>query len=259
MSAAAPIEPTGGDRAAAPLRLRPWFYAFGAWMVGLSLVAHFSLHMTGAQSGVALAVWLLAVYALYLSLCCVFFPAPTTWIVMLCASDAMADAAGVAEHRVARLVVVATLGALATGMANLNEYHLVTALMRLKKLSRIREARSVTTAVRWFESSPFLVLLAVSLLPIPVDVVRWLAIWDRYPRGRFFLAYFIGRWGRYAVWAAFAMSLSLKFWHILAVQVALLLAAAARVAPRIVRQVRAAPRPVAAVAVAAYDPARSIS
>lgn len=222
-----------------PINLRAWFLIFVVWMAGLTLAAQWGLSASSGDSRAGLAVWLLSLYAFYLSLCCAFVPAPTTWIVLLVASDFIAQQLGVQDDRLARVVVVATVGSFATGMANLNEYHLITFLLQYRGIARVRETRFYRTAADWFEVNPFLVLVAISLIPIPIDVVRWLAITDRYPRGKYFLAYFIGRWVRYAIWAVTAMALALKTWHILAIQAALVLAAFARIIPGIVRHVRA--------------------
>jgi len=227
----------------ADLILRQWFPVFAVWMAGLTVAALWAVHADGEESRLRLAVWLTSLYAFYLSLCCVFFPAPTTWIVLLVASDFIAQQLGVQDHRLARIVVVATVGSFATGMANLNEYHLITFLLQYRGIARVRETKLYRTAADWFEVNPFLVLVAISLIPIPIDIVRWLAITDRYPRGKYFLAYFIGRWVRYAIWAVTAMALALKTWHIMAIQAALVLAALARVIPSIVRHVRSGPTP----------------
>jgi len=222
-----------------PINLRAWFVLFVAWMGGLAIAARWGLQSDESESHLRLAVWLLATYAFYLSLCCAFIPLPTTWIVLLAASDWIAAQIGIPDHHFERIVVVATVGAAATGMANLNEYHLITFLLKYRNVARIRETRLYQKASRWFETDPFKVLVAVSLIPIPIDVVRWLAITDRYPRDRYFLAYFIGRWIRYAGLAVAAISLALKPWHILAIQCLLGLAALAKIVPGIIRHSRA--------------------
>lgn len=222
-----------------PINLRAWFVLFITWMTGLAVAALWGLDADGGQSHLRLAVWLLSTYAFYLSLCCAFIPLPTTWIVLLTASDWIAAQLGVTGHRPERVIIVATVGAFATGMANLNEYHLITFLLKYRGIARVRETRLYQKASRWFETDPFKVLVAVSLIPIPVDVVRWLAITDRYPRERYYIAYFIGRWIRYAGLALAAISLSLKPWHILAIQCLLGLAALAKILPGIIRHSRA--------------------
>jgi membrane protein YqaA with SNARE-associated domain len=171
-------------------------------------------------------IWLGSVYVFYLSLCCTFFPLPTAWIVMLLATR---DAALV-EAVVWRVLAVATLGALATCLANLNEYHIWMCLLRSRHLGRVRVTRLFRWARAKFEIAPFAVLVGFSFIPIPVDVVRWLAVACRYPRSRFFLAYFVGRWVRYGLLAWGTIWLELDWWPILWAQVGLVLLAAARFA-----------------------------
>ena len=76
-------------------------------------------------------------------------------------------------------------------------------------------------------------------LPLPVDVVRWLAILYRYRRVRYFVAYVVGRFPRYLIWSLSAVWLDLNWWQILAVQAVLVAAAGTSVAHSIVRKRRA--------------------
>lgn len=222
-----------------PINLRAWFVVFLLWMGGLTLGAKWGLNVGAGGAPLGLATWLLCLYAFYLSLCCVFFPLPTSGAVLLMASDVAAAEVGIHGFGWARLLVVATVGAFATGMANLNEYHLFTYLLRIRRLGAVRETRLYRAAARWFETNPFLVIFAFSFIPIPVDVIRWLAIIDRYPRVRFFLAYFLGRWIRYALWCLTAMALALRPWHIIAIQALLVVAALMKMIPGFVANARA--------------------
>lgn len=230
----------GGIGAADRCNLRAWFAFFLAWLAGLTAVSH--LGWQAAEAGgsrFGLGLWLGSVYAIYLSLCCTFFPAPTTWIVLLAASNEFAAMVGVHGHGVERLVVVATVGAIATGLANLNEYHLFTYFLRFGRVSRVRDTRLYRASARWFATNPFWVIALFSFIPIPVDVVRWLAITYRYPRRRFFGASTLGRWFRYAAWATASIGLSLSARQIVMIQLGLVGLVIVRIAPRFVRQIRA--------------------
>ncbi|MFH1417688.1 MAG: hypothetical protein ABII12_05305 [Planctomycetota bacterium] len=221
------------------INLRLWFVCFVAWLVGLTLASLWGMAaIDGTGSQVGWAVWALAGTAFYLSLCCTFFPAPTTWIVMLVASDMVAAQVGLVGMAPLRLAVVATVCAAATGIANLNEYHLFVYLLRKRRVAKVRDTRMFRTASRWFEKSPFWIVTLFSFLPIPVDVIRWLAITARYPRGRFFWAGFIGRWFRYAIWVLAAIGLHLDTWQIMLIQVVLAGAALIRILPRLLRRRR---------------------
>lgn len=220
------------------INLRAWFVGFLLWMIALEEIARFGMRSADAGSSFGWAAWLLSLYAFYLSLCCTLFPAPTTWIVLLLASDSVAAQVGALHFPLARLLIVATLGAFATGIANLNEYHVFTFFLRYGRVAKVRDTRLYRAAARWFSTSPFLVIAAFSLIPIPVDVVRWLAITSRYPRGRYFLAYFVGRWLRYAGWAVASMGLRLTVTHIILLQAALVVLVAGKMGLGLARQLR---------------------
>jgi membrane protein YqaA with SNARE-associated domain len=190
----------------------------------LTAIASVSLAGYEAGSGPAGRVWLLAVYAFYMSLCCTFLPLPTTWIVLLLASNEVA----LLPDPILRTVTVAAAGAIGTMMANLNEYHLLTYLLRTGRVGRVRQTRWYRLAAEWFSVSPFAVLLVIALIPIPVDVVRWLAIAYRYPRVRFAIAYALGRWVRYALLAGLAVWLNLGTLEIFIIQAAIVVIAAAK-------------------------------
>jgi membrane protein YqaA with SNARE-associated domain len=204
--------------------LRRWFLFYAVWLTGLCLLALWAQDQHAAGMAHAQKLWLAAVYLFYLSLCCTFFPLPTAWIVMLLASReaSLLDAVGW------RVLAVTTLGALATGIANLTEYHIWTVALRYRQVNRVRETRLFRWAGRWFHTSPFAVLVGFSFIPLPVDVIRWLAVACRYSRWRFFWAYFLGRWVRYGLLALSTVWLGLGMWHIVGVQAGLIVLAAAR-------------------------------
>jgi len=205
-------------------RLRRWFACFLAWLGLLTVVAlvSFARHERGEVG--AQNVWLVSIALFFLSICCVFFPAPTAWIVMLLASDEVA----LLESVSLRVVVVSCACSVATAMANLNEYHLLTFLLRYGRVARVRQTRAYRIAARWFSTAPFVVIAVVGFLPIPVDVVRWLAIAHRYSRWRFFVAYFVGRSLRYGLLAVSTVWFVLGWSEIAIIQVALVLLAGAK-------------------------------
>ncbi len=145
----------------------------------------------------------LLVYAIYISLCTTFFPLPTGGIVAALATREAALAAGLglevwAEAAVTTLTA-ATVGAAASMVANLNDYHLFTWLLRSDRVGAVRRTKLYARAIRWFRRSPFFLLVVFNILPIPIDLVRLLAVTWRYPRGPFAVANFLGRFIRYGV------------------------------------------------------------
>ncbi len=219
-----------------PVRLRRWFLAYVVWLTLLTVAAIVGLQGYEAGGLTARSVWIVALGVFYLSLCCLFFPAPTAWIVMLLASNEISLIA----LPVPRVLLVALVCAVATGVANLNEYHVVTFLLRYGWIARMRDTRIYHWACRWFAASPFLVVAVFGFLPLPVDVIRWLAILYRYNRVRYFLAYVVGRFPRYLAWSLSAVWLDLNWWEILLFQAALVAAATLGIARSILRKRRAA-------------------
>jgi membrane protein YqaA with SNARE-associated domain len=218
--------PTPGQE----INLRLWFVGFVCWMTVLTAVTVWGVHQAEhSGSVVGWVACVLAATAFYLSLCCAFVPAPTTGVVLWAASNGVAWKIGVVDHEMARLLLVASVCSLASALANLNEYHVVTCLLQVRRIAKVRQTRLYATASEWFRRRPFGILTLFSFLPIPVDVIRWLAILSRYSRLRFFVANVIGRWFRYALCAAVSLGFGLTDRHILIIQVSLIAVALARI------------------------------
>jgi membrane protein YqaA with SNARE-associated domain len=193
-------------------------------------------------------IWLLSLYLFYMSLCCTFFPAPTAWLVLLMASPVVGLIDGqvlmsyisVSQQQGYRLaglltvLVVASIGAFGTGIANLNEYHVFTFLLRCGKAHKIRETKFYRMAGHWFDVSPFGLMATFSFLPIPIDVVRWLAITHRYRRDYYFVANFLGRLLRYGLLAGAATCLKLSWPEILIIQLVLIIIVLVRFVPKMI-------------------------
>ena len=137
----------------------------------------------------------LGVMAVYLSLATSFLPLPTAWVI----AGVAAPRAAVAASLWPTVLAVALVGAAASTIANLNEYHLLAWMMRWRRAARLRQTRGYRWAVSWFDRSPFFLLAVFNLLPLPIDAVRLLAAARSYPRPSFALANFLGRLGRYGV------------------------------------------------------------
>jgi len=233
------------------VNLRRWFLGFVVYLVLLTITAVACLWYYDRGGSVwAMRGWLLALYLFYMSLCCTFFPAPTAWIILLMASPivSMFEAAsfegyfGVTETTgvwlagMATTFVVAAIGAAGTAAANLNEYHIFTFLLRYGRVHKVRQTRFFATAQRWFSVSPFALVGLFSFLPVPVDVVRWLAISCRYSRVRYAGANFLGRFLRYGLLAGAATFLAIGWWGILAIQIGLAALVIIRYLPRLVNK-----------------------
>ena len=93
--------------------------------------------------------------------------------------------------------VIALVCAVASAIANMNDYHGLVLIFRANKVRKLGKTRFYQIADKWFEQAPFVLLLIVNFLPLPVSVVRWFAVTRAYPRWRLALAGFLGRLPRY--------------------------------------------------------------
>jgi membrane protein YqaA with SNARE-associated domain len=212
--------------------LRRWFAAYALWLAMAGGVLAAGVHGSGwswsdwrqqpvqAFTEISPAIKLVA-FALYLSLCCTFLPLPTGWIVAALATRE----AAVTGDLVSTVLVVALAGALGSTLANLNDYHIVTALLRHHRIAAVRHTRTYLAASRWFAKEPFTILTIFNILPVPVDVVRLLAATSRYSRSAFAAANFLGRFLRYA-----AIAFVTYYWNLGWIAPAALLALAALLA-----------------------------
>lgn len=187
---------------------RHWFVAYGLFLlvsVSLLLVllqkspwawSDWTSHFLATFVATPAVVKVLLVM-LYLSVCTTLVPLPTGWIV---AGMAMREVA-IAPDVWSVTLVVGLTGAIGSTLANLNDYHVWTWIFRSRRAKAIQAKRWYATAERWFARSPFWLVTVFSLVPVPVDVIRLLAISYRYPRLPFAAANFIGRFGRYALFA----------------------------------------------------------
>jgi membrane protein YqaA with SNARE-associated domain len=153
------------------------------------------VHQMAATFAATSATVKLLAFGLYLSICCTFCPLPTRWLV---AGLATREAAVTGELWTT-VLAVAAVGALGSTVANLNDYHLFTWMLRSRRIAKVRTSRVYRASAGWFGRAPFFILTVFNVVPIPVDVVRMLATTYRYPRLRFAAANFVGRFISYGV------------------------------------------------------------
>jgi len=137
----------------------------------------------------------LIVFALYLSVCTTFVPLPTGPITAAVAMQRTGVGYGLWDT----VLIVALVGAAATTIGNLNDYHLFTWMLRSRRIAAVRHTRVHRAAARWFARRPFLILVIFNVIHIPVDVIRMLAAADRYGRVPFAASNFVGRFIRYGI------------------------------------------------------------
>ena len=196
-----------------------WFTLFGVYAAALSLVmlwAKMSAHHPLAD---------ICFFALYVSLACTFCPLPILWIFLWIARDF-------------NPFLVALVGAVATSIANLHDYYILNSLLRWDRIARAKESRWYRKGSAWFGRYPFATLTAANFLPLPIDVVRLLAISTGFSRVPFTAASFLGRFPRYLILAWLGYELKLSNGVIAAVLVVTIAVSAVKAAPRLVNKWR---------------------
>jgi membrane protein DedA with SNARE-associated domain len=190
------------------LSLGRWFGLFGVYLLLLAAPAMLLLDDVGGSwkelflkpglhTTTADQVLKLLAFAFYLSLCCTFIPLPTSGIVAAIATRNVA----LTGELWSTALVVGLVGAAASTMANLNDYHVFTLLLRHRRIAPVRDTKLSRRALAWFNKAPFTLLVAFNFLPGPVDVARVLAATGGYSRTSFAAANFTGRFIRYAILA----------------------------------------------------------
>lgn len=168
-----------------PLR---WFAGFAVCAAALGLLA-WRAGATGHASAKDLLL-----FALVVSCACQFVPIPIIplflWI-----------------GRTWNPFLVALVGSAATAVANLHDYYILTALLKVERIDRARDAAWYRRAAAWFGRYPFWTLAVSNVVVLPVDVPRLLAISTRYSRLRFVLATLVGRYPRYLLLAGLGYEL----------------------------------------------------
>jgi membrane protein YqaA with SNARE-associated domain len=137
-------------------------------------------------------------YFVYMCLACQFFPIPTLPPIAFTA-------------KVFHPVVVAAVGAFGTSIANLNDYVILGWLFRHHRVKKIRDISAYRRLLTFFDRYAFLTLSGASFLPIPVDVVRLLAISRAYSFPKYVAAAFVGRFPRYLLIAYLGKELPAKY------------------------------------------------
>lgn len=137
-------------------------------------------------------------FFLYMCLACQFFPIPTLPPIAFAA-------------KIFHPVVISAVGAAGTCVANLNDYAILGWLFRHHRVRKVRDVRTYRRLLHFFDRYAFLTLSVAAFLPIPVDVIRLLAISRAYSFIRYILATFVGRFPRYLILAYLGKELPAKY------------------------------------------------
>jgi membrane protein YqaA with SNARE-associated domain len=137
-------------------------------------------------------------YFLYMSVACQFFPIPTLPPIAFTAK---------AFHP----VLVAFVGGIGTVIAYVIDYAILGWLFRHHRVKKVRDIHLYRKLLKFFDKYAFLTVTAAAFLPIPVDVVRLMAISRAYNYWKYLIAAFIGRFPRYLILAYLGKELSPKW------------------------------------------------
>jgi len=121
-------------------------------------------------------------------------------------------------------LLVAAVGTAGSAIASIIIYYLLAKLSEKKYMNRIENTvliRSWKTLARKF---PFLSLVVFNAIPLPVDLSRFLAIFNRYSIARYVLAISVGRFVRYFLLAALGETFRISNNTLMALTVALIVA-----------------------------------
>jgi len=164
-------------------------------------------------------------YFIYMCVACQFFPIPTLPPIAFTA-------------KIFHPVLVAFVGAMGTCVANLNDYVILGWLFRHNKVKKIRDINTYKKLLSFFDRYAFITLSAASFLPIPVDVIRLLAISRAYSFPKYVAATFVGRFPRYLIIAYVGKELPAKY--ILVIFLISVIPAAAKLVSDIIKKRRRA-------------------
>lgn len=196
-----------------------WFTGFGLYAVAIGLLI-FWANATGR-----IPLKNLLSFVLFVSFACQFCPLPIIPLFLAISRD----------HNP---FLIALLGSLATCIANLHDYYILNSLLRWERIGKAKDSAWYRRGVRWFEKYPFWAHAAANFLPLPIDVVRLLAIATGYSRMRFILSTFIGRYPRYLILSLLGYTLQLSNKMILVILAVTIAVAAAKSLPKLIEKWR---------------------
>lgn len=134
----------------------------------------------------------------YMCFACQFFPIPTLPPIAFAA-------------KVFHPALIAVVGAAGTSIANLNDYAILGWLFTHQKVKKIRDISTYRRLLSFFDRFAFLTMSVASFLPIPVDVIRLLAISRSYPYWKYVAGTFVGRVPRYLIIAYVGKELPARY------------------------------------------------
>jgi len=134
-------------------------------------------------------------YFLVMSISCNLVPIPTYPFILYVSHD----------YAIWLIVLVGTIGSVISAII---EYNFIDFLMRFDRFARLKETNSYQKYVKYFDRFSFHSIMLASVLPLPLDVIRILAIMRRYAKWKYLVATFIGRIPRILIFAVLGSQLA---------------------------------------------------
>lgn len=120
------------------------------------------------------------------------------------------------------IAAAATFGSVVVSFA---DYAMVESMLRRSRVARqTRDSRLMQWGVKWMKRWPFGVVVAFSLLPLPISIIRVLAPVSGYPIGRYIAAQIVGRFPRFLVLAMIGHAIQIPTWLLVTITLALTVA-----------------------------------
>lgn len=127
-------------------------------------------------------------YFLVMSISCNLVPLPTYVLVIY------------VSHDYPLWLIVAT-GAVGATISAMIEYLIIDFLMDFDRFARLKQNGKYKKYARYFDRFSFGSIFLTSVIPLPVDVIRLMAITRRYVKWKYLLATFVGRIPRIFIFA----------------------------------------------------------
>lgn len=108
--------------------------------------------------------------------------------------------------------LLATVAAVAAGIAAVLDHYLVRRVFRVGALDRVRRHRLFERAERWAKVAPFFTVVLFAAVPLPFMIPRVLVPLSGYPVPRYAAAVAIGRFPRVFVLASFGQVFDVPVW-----------------------------------------------
>ncbi len=89
--------------------------------------------------------------------------------------------------------MIVLFGAIGASISSIVEYYVIDFLMKFDRFAKLKQNGKYRKYASYFDKFSFRSIMLASLIPLPLDVIRVLAITRRYSKWKYLLATFLGR------------------------------------------------------------------